>query len=148
MYALHIPPTQRIFLDLIVCVTILWRVHIMRTRGSSVSIVSVYGLNDRVIEVPFPGGKARPGRDADTHPHLMLRSWISRIYISFPPCASIGVLWDGSTFLHIIKLYTIYFFIFLLLSLSCAQNCSQLRVLKHFALYWETCFQTHVTQYI
>jgi hypothetical protein len=66
-------------------------------RGSSGSIVSDYGLDDRVIEVqsstgaegffsslcvqtgsgahpasctmgtggPFPGGKARPGRDAD-----------------------------------------------------------------------------------
>jgi hypothetical protein len=70
------------------------------SRGSSVSIVSVYGLNDRAIEVrspagakdfssnlcvqtgsrahpascpigtgsPFPGGKARPGRDADQSP--------------------------------------------------------------------------------
>jgi hypothetical protein len=69
------------------------------SRGSSVSIVSDYGLNDRGIGVrfpegakdfssslfvqtgsgahpasctmgtggPFPGGKARPGRDAD-HP--------------------------------------------------------------------------------
>jgi hypothetical protein len=55
------------------------------SRGSSVSIVSGYGLNDRAIEVrspagahpasctmgtggPFPGGKARPGRDADHSP--------------------------------------------------------------------------------
>jgi hypothetical protein len=69
-------------------------------RGSSGSIVSNYGLDDRVIEVrsptraedfsfgpcvqtgsgahpasypmgtggPFPGGKARPGRDADHSP--------------------------------------------------------------------------------
>jgi hypothetical protein len=70
------------------------------SRGSSGSIVSDYGLDDRVIEVqsptgaedfsssscvrtgsgahpasypmgtggPFPGGKARPGRDADHSP--------------------------------------------------------------------------------
>jgi hypothetical protein len=72
----------------------------VRSRGSSVSIVSDYGLDDRSIEVrsrqrrrdfysnlsvqtgsgahpasctmgtggPFPGGKARPGRDADHSP--------------------------------------------------------------------------------
>jgi hypothetical protein len=71
-----------------------------RQPGSSVSIVSGYGLGDRAIEVrcsaeakgfflqpvcpdqlwgppnllyngyrgPFPGGKARPGRDADHSP--------------------------------------------------------------------------------
>jgi hypothetical protein len=71
-----------------------------RSRGSSVSIVSDYGLDDRAIEVrspagakdsssslcvqtgsgahpvsctvgtggPFPGGKARPGREADHSP--------------------------------------------------------------------------------
>jgi hypothetical protein len=71
-------------------------VYIYRSRGSSVSVVSNYGLDDRAIEVrspaeakdfpsnlcvqtgseahpasctvgtggPFPGGKARPGRDA------------------------------------------------------------------------------------
>jgi hypothetical protein len=70
------------------------------SRGSSVSIVSDYGLDDRAIEVrsptgaedfsfstciqtgseahpvsypmgtggPFPGGNARPGRDADHSP--------------------------------------------------------------------------------
>jgi hypothetical protein len=31
---------------------------------------------------PFPGGKARPGRYADTHPHLVPRSWMSRSYTS------------------------------------------------------------------
>jgi hypothetical protein len=72
----------------------------MWSRGSSVSIVSDYGLDDRAIGVqspvgakdfssspcvqtgsgahpvsctmgtggPFPGGKARPGRDADHSP--------------------------------------------------------------------------------
>jgi hypothetical protein len=72
----------------------------MKSRGSSGSIVSDYGLDDRVIEVrsptgaedfssspcvqtgseaypafypigtggPFPGGKARPGREADLSP--------------------------------------------------------------------------------
>jgi hypothetical protein len=70
---------------------------ITRSRGSSGSIVSDYGLDDRAIGVrspagavyfssslcvqtgsgahptsctmsPFPGGKARPGRDADHSP--------------------------------------------------------------------------------
>jgi hypothetical protein len=71
----------------------------MRSRGSSGSIVSDYGLDDRAIEVrsptgadfssspcvqtgfgahpasypmgtrgSYPGGKARPGRDADHSP--------------------------------------------------------------------------------
>jgi hypothetical protein len=72
----------------------------LRSRGSSVSIVSGYGLDDRAIGVrssvgakdfssilcvqtgseahpasctmgtggPFPGGKLRPGRDADNSP--------------------------------------------------------------------------------
>jgi hypothetical protein len=34
---------------------------------------------------PFPGGKARPGRDADHLPHLVPRSWMSRSYTSSPP---------------------------------------------------------------
>jgi hypothetical protein len=73
---------------------------VFRSRGSSVSILSGYGLDDQAIEVrssagakdfssnlcvqtgsqahpasctmgtggPFPGGKARPGRDADHSP--------------------------------------------------------------------------------
>jgi len=36
---------------------------------------------------PFPGGKARPGRDADHSPHLVPRSRMSRSYTSFPPQA-------------------------------------------------------------
>jgi hypothetical protein len=90
--------------------------------GSSVSIVSDYGLNDRAIEVrspaeamdfssslcvqtgsaahpafctmgtegPFPGGKARPGRDADHSPHLVPRSRMSRSYTSFLPSAFVA----------------------------------------------------------
>jgi hypothetical protein len=34
---------------------------------------------------PFPGGKTRPGRDADHSPHLVPRSRMSRGYISSPP---------------------------------------------------------------
>jgi hypothetical protein len=77
-----------------------------RSRVSSGSIVSDYGLHDRAIEVrspagakdfssslcvqtgsgahrasctmgtggPFPGGKARPGRDADHSPPIVPRS--------------------------------------------------------------------------
>jgi hypothetical protein len=35
---------------------------------------------------PFPGGKSRPGCDADHSPHLIPRSTMSRSYISSPPC--------------------------------------------------------------
>jgi hypothetical protein len=34
---------------------------------------------------PFSRGKAWPGCDADTHPHLVLRSRMSRSYTSSPP---------------------------------------------------------------
>jgi hypothetical protein len=36
---------------------------------------------------PFPGAEARPGRDADTHPHLVPRSRMSRRYTSSPSSA-------------------------------------------------------------
>jgi hypothetical protein len=94
-------------------------------RGSSVSIVSDYGLDDLAIEVrstagardfssnicvqtgfgahpasctmgtggPFPGVKARPGRDTDHSPQVP-RSWMSRSYTSSPLYAPIGVLWE------------------------------------------------------
>jgi hypothetical protein len=82
--------------------------------GSSVSIVSGYGLDERTIEFrppaeakgfflcvqtgsgahpasctmgfggPFPGAKERPGRDADDSPHLVPRSRMSRSYTSSP----------------------------------------------------------------
>jgi hypothetical protein len=86
--------------------------------GSSVSIVSDYGLDYRAFEVrfraeakdfssnlcvqtgsgthpasctmgtggPFPGGKARPGRDADHSSHLVPKSWMSRSNTSSLPC--------------------------------------------------------------
>jgi hypothetical protein len=40
---------------------------------------------------PFPGGKARPGRDADHSPHLVPRSKMSRSYTSSPPKRLQGV---------------------------------------------------------
>jgi hypothetical protein len=40
---------------------------------------------------PFPGGKARPGRDADHSPPLVPRSWMSRSYTSSPPKRLHGV---------------------------------------------------------
>jgi hypothetical protein len=84
------------FVDTIHCLP----TFLIRSRGSSVSTVSGYGLDDRAIEVrspagakdfsssicvqtgsgahpasytmgtggSFPGGKARPGRDADLSP--------------------------------------------------------------------------------
>jgi hypothetical protein len=88
------------------------------SRGSSVSIVSDYGLDDGAIEVrspaeakdsssslcvqtgsgahpascpmgtegPFPGGKARPGRDAD-HSRPSSAKVVNTSYISSPPQA-------------------------------------------------------------
>jgi hypothetical protein len=85
------------------------------SRGSSVSIVSGYGLDYRAIEVrprqrrkdfscslcvqtgsethpascgyrgSFPRGEARPERDADHSPHLLPRSRMSRSYTSSSP---------------------------------------------------------------
>jgi hypothetical protein len=40
---------------------------------------------------PFPGGKARPGRDADHSPHLVPRSRTSRSYTSSAPKRLHGV---------------------------------------------------------
>jgi hypothetical protein len=86
------------------------------SRGSSVSIVSDYGLDDRAIGVrspegakdfssnlcvqngygahppfcpignggPFPGAKLGRGVTLTTHPHLVLRTRMSRSYISSP----------------------------------------------------------------
>jgi hypothetical protein len=87
----------------------------MGSRGSSVSIASDYGLDDRAIGVrsaegqrifpltsvsrgppsllhngyrgSFPWGKARPGRDADHSSHVVPRSRMSRSYIASPPQA-------------------------------------------------------------
>jgi hypothetical protein len=46
---------------------------------------------------PFPGGKARPGRDADHPPHLVQRSRMRRSYSSSPPLrlhtCVVGLLW-------------------------------------------------------
>jgi hypothetical protein len=39
---------------------------------------------------PIPGGKARPGRDADHSPHLVSRSRLSRSYSSSPPSALVA----------------------------------------------------------
>jgi hypothetical protein len=39
---------------------------------------------------PFPGGKARPRRDADHSPHLVPRSRMSRSYTSSPPSAFVA----------------------------------------------------------
>jgi hypothetical protein len=39
----------------------------------------------------FPGGKARPRRDADNSPHLVPRSWMSRSYTFYPPKRLHGV---------------------------------------------------------
>jgi hypothetical protein len=47
---------------------------------------------------PFPGGKARPRRDADHSPHLVPRSRMSRSYTSSPPKRLRGVQWDNFSF--------------------------------------------------
>jgi hypothetical protein len=96
--------------------------HYFREPGSSVSIVSGYGLDDWAIGVrspaeakdfssnlcvqsgsgahpascatgtggPFPGGKTRPGRDADHSPHLVPSSIMSRSYTSSSPRTSMA----------------------------------------------------------
>jgi hypothetical protein len=46
-------------------------------------------------EGPFPGGKARPVRDADHSPHLVLMSRMSSSYNSSPPKCPHGVWWDS-----------------------------------------------------
>jgi hypothetical protein len=46
---------------------------------------------------PFTGIKRGQGVTLTTHPHLVPRSRPSRSYTFFPPCASIGVLWDWFT---------------------------------------------------
>jgi hypothetical protein len=111
---------------------------VQRSSGSSVSIVSGYGLDYREIDFrspaeardfssnlcvqtgsgahstsyplgtggPLPGGKTRPGRDADHSAHLMPISKMSRSYTSFSPCASICVLWDCFTVFAKCNMYT------------------------------------------
>jgi hypothetical protein len=100
-------------------------IHIWQgSRGSSVSIVSGYGLDDRGL-IPGRGkgffsvtseskpaigaqpvscsmftGVLSPGLNRDrgvtvtTHPHLVPKSWINRNLQHLSPCASISVLWD------------------------------------------------------
>jgi hypothetical protein len=94
----------------------------LRSRVSSGSIVSDYGLDNRATGVRskagekdfscilcvqtgsgthtasckmgtgglFPRGKARPGRDVDHSPHLVLRSLMSRSCNSSPPRRSMA----------------------------------------------------------
>jgi hypothetical protein len=87
----------------------------MGEPGSSVSMVSGHGLDDRMIQVrspaeakgffvcvqtssgvhpdsctmgtgvPFPGAKRGRGVTLTTHPHLVPRSWMSRSYTSSVP---------------------------------------------------------------
>jgi hypothetical protein len=63
---------------------------------------------------PFPGAKARPGRDADHSPRLVLRSRMSRTYTSSTPKLLRDVYWDCFTFLvnkfHIysIQMFTMF----------------------------------------
>jgi hypothetical protein len=57
---------------------------------------------------PFPGGKARPERDADCSPQLVPRSWMSWSYISSSPKRLHGVWWDCFTFIYIYIYIYIY----------------------------------------
>jgi hypothetical protein len=98
------------------------------SRGSSVSIVSDYGLDDRgsipdrgrgfssslCVQTgsgahpasctvgtgdPFPEGKARPGRDADHSPHLVPKLRMSR---AIPPLTpSVSTACSGITLLYL-----------------------------------------------
>jgi hypothetical protein len=93
--------------------------RVCRSRGSSVSIVSDYALDDwgsipgggqrifppssvsrpalRPTQPPvqwvlgvLPRGKARPGVTLTIHPHLVPRSRMDRSYTSSPPSASMA----------------------------------------------------------
>jgi hypothetical protein len=105
----------------ILYVGILWwfkyNIYIYRSRGSSVSIVSGYGLDDRAIEVRSPAGArifpltsvfrsalgpTQPpvqwvpvvlslGVKRGHSPHLVPRSRMSRSYTSSPPKRLHGV---------------------------------------------------------
>jgi hypothetical protein len=44
---------------------------------------------------PFPGVNRSRGLTVTTHPHLVLRSRMSRSYMSSPPWRLNGVLWDS-----------------------------------------------------
>jgi hypothetical protein len=56
-----------------------------------------------VPEGPFPGAKARPGRDADHSRHLMPRSRKSRSYISSPPSAFVACSGIALAFTHAVS---------------------------------------------
>jgi hypothetical protein len=49
---------------------------------------------------PFPGGKARPRRDADHSPHLVPRSRMSRRYIPLPPSAFVACCGSALVFFN------------------------------------------------
>jgi hypothetical protein len=53
------------------------------SRGSSVSIVSDYGLDDRATGGSIPG-RGSQGVTLTTHPHVVLRSRMSRSYTFSP----------------------------------------------------------------
>jgi hypothetical protein len=101
-----------------------WFLHMCGKPGSSVSILSGYGLDDRVIQVRSPAeakgflplaSGSRPalgpiqhpvqwilgsfprGVTLTTHTHLVPRSRMSRSYISFPPSAFVAC--NGTVFL-------------------------------------------------
>jgi hypothetical protein len=110
-------------------------------KGSSVSIVSGYGLDDWAIEVrspaeakdfsfslyvvtgsgahsascpmgtgaPFPGAKARPGRDADHSPHLLPRSNMSRSYTSSHP-KRVRSVWSDCFSFYAMSCRFVYYF--------------------------------------
>jgi hypothetical protein len=106
-----------------------------RSRGSSVSIVSGYGMDDRAIAVRSPAeardfsfslciqtgsgahpasckicteGKARLGREPDRSPHLVARSLMSRSCTSSLSCATIGLWWDYFYGLNFASVATAY----------------------------------------
>jgi hypothetical protein len=105
-----------------------FHLSLLQSRGSSVSIVSDYGLDDRVrlpagakdfilasasrsvlgpTQSPFqwvpgvlsPGVKRGWGVTLTTHSHLVPRSRISRSSSSSPTKHLLGVLWDNFTLL-------------------------------------------------
>jgi hypothetical protein len=84
-----------------------WTIGVRSPRGakdfsSSPCVHAGSGANPACYPMgtggPFPEGKARPGRDADTHPYPVPRLTMSRSYTSSPPCASMAC--SGTAFFY------------------------------------------------
>jgi hypothetical protein len=72
---------------------------------------------------PFPGGKMRPGRDADHSPHLVSRSWMSRSYTSSPPSACMAYSGTALLVIEAFSDFVVLRFLIVLLRLRITSHC-------------------------